>query len=138
MFGLDDLYNFEAGLGSSNSQSTGLGSVFGGGSTATQQPLQLGNSGTTGGGGFGLDSLGGIVGVADILSSLGGLYMNYRNMKLAKDSLKFKKEFATKQLNNQVQSYNTNLNDRISSRFFTEGKTQSAADEFVEKHSLKA
>src|SRR6185437_11279715 len=68
-----------------------------------------GGIGGMGGLGFNLDTgklaLGG-------LQTIGSLWQAFEANKLAKEQFKFQKEFANANLANQIQSYNTTLEDR--------------------------
>lgn len=102
-----------------------------------QPPVAAGAN--TGGAAFGGDfmgQIGGWSGVASGIQTLGNLYMAYQQNKLAKDSLRFQKESYQKNLANQSQTYNTALEDRIRSRYNTEGKTSAEADQYLKKNSL--
>ena len=57
------------------------------------------------------------------LQSLGNLWQAWEANKLAKEQFKFNKGFATTNLANSIQSYNTTLEDRTRARAFTEGQS---------------
>ena len=83
--------------------------------------------------GMGMNYLGaGIQG----LGAIGGLMQNRKAMKLAKDQFKFAKEFANTNLNNQIKSYNTALEDRANARAIMENRDQSSAQAYIDKHKL--
>ena len=108
------------------------------GTNGTGVMPQVGGVNTTGaysGGGF-MDQIGGWSGISSGIQTLGNLYMAYQQNKLAKESLKFQKDSYKTNLANQSQTYNTALEDRIRSRYNTEGKSSSEADQYLEKNSL--
>jgi hypothetical protein len=70
------------------------------------------------------------------IQTLGSIWNSFQQMKLAKDSLKFQKNAFRDQLGDQRQVYNTALEDRINSRYFTEGKSQDQADQYVADRKL--
>lgn len=83
--------------------------------------------------GMGMNYLGaGIQG----LGAIGGLMQNRKAMKLAKDQFKFAKDFANTNLNNQIKSYNTALEDRANARAVMENRDQSSAQAYIDKHKL--
>lgn len=95
-------------------------------------------NGPIGGGGF-LKGIGGLEGLSSILQgigSLGQVYASIKGLGLAKDQLNFSKEAFQTNLNNQRQSYNTSLEDRIRSRYAYEGRGAAEADKYLQKHSL--
>lgn len=70
------------------------------------------------------------------LSALGNLLQGNKAQKLAQDQFKFQKQFANTNLNNQIKSYNTALEDRLNSRAVTEGRTLESAAEQIERNRL--
>jgi hypothetical protein len=70
------------------------------------------------------------------LGSLANIYGGFQANKLAKDQLSFTKDITNTNLNNQVKSYNTALEDRARSRAVAEGRDQSSADAYIEKNKL--
>lgn len=83
--------------------------------------------------GMGMNYLGaGIQG----LGAIGGLIQSNKAMKMAKDQFKFAKEFANTNLNNQIKSYNTALEDRANARAVMENRDQSSAQAYIDKHKL--
>ena len=83
--------------------------------------------------GMGMNYLGaGILG----LGVIGGLMQNRKAMKLAKDQFKFAKNFANTNLNNQIKSYNTALEDRANARAIMENRDQPSAQAYIDKHKL--
>lgn len=70
------------------------------------------------------------------IQTLGSLFNSYQQNKLAKEAMKFQKEAFATNLENQEQSYNTALEDRIHARYVTEGKSQAEADSYIERNRL--
>lgn len=70
------------------------------------------------------------------LGSLANIYGGFQANKLAKDQLSFTKDITNTNLNNSIQSYNTALEDRARSRATAENRSQSSADEYIEKNKL--
>lgn len=67
---------------------------------------------------------------------LGNLWNSYQANKLAKEQMSFAREQWATNLENQTQTYNTALEDRIRSRHHTEGRAGAETDAYLEKHSL--
>lgn len=97
--------------------------------------------GGVGQGGFSLGNIFGENGASNLglglgaLQTLGGLWNSYNTSKLAKESLSLQKRAFETNLENNTQSYNTALEDRIRSRYATEGRSDQA-DSYIDKHSL--
>lgn len=70
------------------------------------------------------------------LAALGNLYSSLQSNKLAKEQFKFSKDFANTNLNNQIKSYNTTLDDKIRSRSVIEGTDSAAAEAYLDKNRL--
>jgi len=87
------------------------------------------------GGKFG-NFLGNFANLAEGLSGLGQLYIGLRGLGIAKDQLAFSREAYAKNLANQTKSYNTALEDRIRSRYVTEGRSSAEADAYLAKNNL--
>lgn len=71
-----------------------------------------------------------------MLSSLGGLYGAFQANKLARDSFNYTKDVTNTNLNNQIKSYNTALEDRYRSRAVQEGRSQESAQEQIDRNRL--
>lgn len=70
------------------------------------------------------------------LGSLGGLY-NANNMYgLARDQFNYTRRITDKNLQNQTQSYNTSLEDRIRSRMVAEGRPTEEGERYLDRHRL--
>ena len=99
----------------------------------------IGGFGTTGagtGGLGGLMSLDGLKLIGGGLSTIGNLWNSFQAQKLAKESFRFQKDFANRNLANQISSYNTALDDRARSRGVAEGQSQQQVDDYIAKNSL--
>lgn len=70
------------------------------------------------------------------LGSLANIYGGFQANKLAKDQLSFTKSVTNTNLNNQIKSYNTQLEDRARSRAVAENRDSASADEYIEKNKL--
>jgi len=70
------------------------------------------------------------------LNSLGSLYGAFSGNNLAKQQLQFAKETTNTNLNNQIKSYNTALEDRARSRGAVEGQNQTTVDDYINKNRL--
>ena len=74
--------------------------------------------------GWNLDTM--KVGV-DALAAIGGLYNAFQSNKLAKDQFAFTKEVTNTNLNNQIKTYNTTLEDRALARGRLNGEADPSA-----------
>ena len=70
------------------------------------------------------------------LSTIGNIWGAWQANKLAKDQLNFTKKIATANLNNQIASYNTALEDRARSRAAVEGQSSAEAQAYIDKNRL--
>ena len=70
------------------------------------------------------------------LGSLANIYSGFQANKLAKDQLNFAKSVTNTNLNNQIKSYNTALEDRARSRAVAENRDQSTADAYIAANKL--
>lgn len=103
-------------------QTSGFG-VPGAGLTTAATPLGM-NLGTA------QLALGGI-------GTLGNLWAAFQAQKLAKEQFNFTKGITNTNLANQIQSYNTALTDKITSRSFTQGDGQAVTDKYIADNSLR-
>ena len=71
------------------------------------------------------------------LGSIGNLWSSWQAQKLAKEQFNYQKGITDTNLANQIQSYNTALTDRITSRGFTQGDSQSTIDQYIEENSMR-
>lgn len=109
-------------------------------------PLSAGNIGgympPTGAAGAGATAgkagsfLGNFANLADGLSGLGQLFIGLKSLGIAKDQLAFSKEAFNTNMANQKKTYNTSLEDRIRSRYVTEGRTSGEADSYLARNNL--
>jgi hypothetical protein len=94
-------------------------------------PGGLGGAGS----GFGLN-----LGTANLalqgLSTLGGLWAAFKAQKLAKQQFKYTKNVTDTNLNNQIKSYNTTLEDRSRSRAKVEGMSPEMAQAYIDRNRL--
>jgi len=100
-----------------------------------QNKGMMGKTFTTPGGGLNFDNISSVLsGVGAIGSLWGGIQAN----KIAKDSLNFQKESYATNLNNQISSYNTALEDRATSRanFVGTAAAHDNAQAYITKHKL--
>lgn len=67
---------------------------------------------------------------------LGNLWNSYQQQKIAKEQLSLARDTFQTNLENNRQTYNTALEDRIRSRYNTEGRTTAEADSYLSEHSL--
>lgn len=70
------------------------------------------------------------------LNTIRNIWGAWQSNKLAKDQLNFTKKIATANLNNQIASYNTALEDRSRSRAAVEGQTSAEAQAYIDKNRL--
>lgn len=118
-FGIMDALNSPAGGMRSNT-----GGAFG------AQGRVGGSGGIFGSGSFNLDNMLGLLGTGF------GIYNAFQANKLAKKQFNFTKDITNTNLNNQMQSYNTALEDRIRARTAMEGRDASEADAYLDQHRL--
>ena len=71
------------------------------------------------------------------IGTIGNLWAAWQAQKLAKDQFNYQKDITDTNLANQIQSYNTALSDRINSRGFIQGDSQSTIDQYIEENSLR-
>lgn len=70
------------------------------------------------------------------LGTIGKLWAAFQAQKLAKKQFDFTKRITETNLANQVQSYNTTLEDRGRSRAFAEGQSAADAQSYIDKNRL--
>ena len=111
------------GIGVNPTTGTGLQGpttgFWGGSQTGGLNPTAAGS-----GLGFNLGTLN--MGV-NALAAVGGLYNAFQSNKLAKEQFAFTKEVTNTNLNNQIKTYNTTLEDRALARGRLNGDTDPAA-----------
>ena len=97
--------------------------------------------GKPGAGGFGTDigwnteTLG--LGVQS-LAAIGGLYNAFQSNKLAKEQFNFTKEVTNTNLNNQIKTYNTTMEDRARARARLDGRadTEGYTQDYMDKNRI--
>lgn len=116
---------------------TGVGgfNLNGVGAFNEQQPFGLPSS-TGGGAGSGMNWQTGLGMGLQGLNTLGNIWGAWQSNKLAKDQLNFTKMITNANLNNQIKSYNTALEDRSRSRAAVEGQSSAEAQAYVDKNRL--
>lgn len=101
-------------------------------------PPMPGAGGAGGQGGF-LSGIGGLDGIGTILGGLGDLgqiFASMKSLKLAQDQFDFNKDAYNTNVENQTQTYNTSLEDRIRARYKTEGRSAADVDSYLSKNRL--
>ena len=71
------------------------------------------------------------------IGTIGNLWSAWQTQKLAKEQFNYQRGITDTNLANQIQSYNTALSDRIASRGFLQGDSQSTIDQYIEENSLR-
>ena len=84
-------------------------------------------------GGLNLGNLGTVLGGAQ---AIGNLWNSFQQNKLAKDQMRFQKDAYRTNLENSTQTYNTALEDRIRSRYNTEGRSDQETESYLNKNRL--
>lgn len=101
---------------------------------AKDQGLNL-NSANTGNFDLGMNAPTLKMGLSGI-GTLGNLWGAWQSNRLARDQLNFTKDVTNTNLNNQIQSYNTALEDRARSRGAMEGQTTAETQSYIDKNRL--
>lgn len=70
------------------------------------------------------------------IGTLGNLWGAWQSNRLARDQLNFTKDVTNTNLNNQIQSYNTALEDRARARGAMEGQTTAETQAYIDKNRL--
>lgn len=70
------------------------------------------------------------------IGTLGNLWGAWQSNRLARDQLNFIKNVTNTNLNNQIQSYNTALEDRARARGAMEGQTTAETQAYIDKNRL--
>lgn len=95
--------------------------------------------GAQGGGGL----FGGMTGAQGIglglqgLQTIGGLIGSFGQLGLAKKQFKLQKDVLNTNLTNQIQAYNTSLDDKARSRAKAEGQSDSERDAYIEENKAR-
>ena len=71
------------------------------------------------------------------LQTLGAIWNGWEANKLANKQFAYKKDVTETNLRNQIQAYNTTLEDRGRSRAHTEGQSQAQAQSYIENNRLR-
>ncbi|QYW01835.1 hypothetical protein PP761_gp60 [Stenotrophomonas phage Paxi] len=98
-------------------------------------PNQVGMAGAGNPSGFGLNMNTAQFGLG-ALQTLGGLWGAFNANRLARDQFNFTRDFANTNLNNSIQSYNTQLADRARARAAVEGQTDAQRDQYIADNRL--
>lgn len=115
--------------GSNNSGS--FSSLFGGSGAVTAN-----TAGAAGASGLGLNIGTGQLALGG-LGALGNLWTAWNATELAKKQFDFQKKLGTANYYNQMQTYNTNLEDRAYARYAMENKSPAEADAYISSHRLR-
>ena len=91
--------------------------------------------GAQGGNGLGLNIPTAQLGLQG-LGSLANLYTGFKSLGLAKDQFNFQRDTANTNLNNQIQTYNTGLEDRLRTRAQFNQDTPESAQSAYERQKL--
>ena len=70
------------------------------------------------------------------IGTLGSLWNSFQQSKIAKKSLQLQERTFETNLANQTKTYNTELEDRIRTRYDTERRDPGEADTYIEKNKL--
>ena len=102
---------------------------------------QIGGKGNNAG--FGADSgLGFNLGTLNMgvnaLAAIGGLYNAFQSNKLAKEQFNFTKEVTNTNLNNQIKTFNTTMEDRARARARLDGRedTEGYTQDYINKNRI--
>jgi len=127
-------------IGSNAGTSTG---GTGGALNYTAPAGSVGSGTGTGGGGVGPQTGPGWFGEHGKMNTiiggvqvLGSLWNSFQQHKMAKEQMNFAREQWDTNLENQTQTYNTALEDRIRSRHHTEGRGAGETEAYLNEHSL--
>jgi hypothetical protein len=71
------------------------------------------------------------------LQTIGSLWQAWEANKLAKQQFNFTKDAWNTNVANQIQTYNTTLEDRTRARTHTEGGSDAQAQAYIDEHSLR-
>ena len=135
---MDGLISGWNNMGAQNNMAPAVNAITKPATTAGLAPATPGGAGADAGGssgfGFNMDTgkllLGG-------LQTIGSLWNAWESQKLAKKTFAFQKDVTETNLRNQIQSYNTTLEDRGRSRAHAEGQDAGTAQAYVDNNRLK-
>lgn len=71
------------------------------------------------------------------IGTIGNLWAAWQVQKLAKEQFNYQKGITDTNLANQIQSYNTQLTDRINARGYMQGDNQSTIDQYIQDNSIR-
>lgn len=71
------------------------------------------------------------------LQTIAGLWGAFKQASLAKKDFRMRKEASDTNLNNQIRSYNTALEDRARSRAVMEGQTAEQSQAYIDKNKAR-
>lgn len=74
--------------------------------------------------------------IAGMIGGFGQIWSGIQANNIAKETLSFQKSAFDTNLANQIQSYNTELGDRIKARYAQEGRPRGDAREYIQKNRL--
>lgn len=129
-------------IGATNATMAPLGTVNTGGAVQGVDVTAASAPGTTQTGGTFFKNADGSFNTNNLQLSMGGIQMlgnlwnSYQQQKIAKEQLSLARNTFQTNLENNRTTYNTALEDRIRSRYNTEGRTTAEADSYLSKHSL--
>lgn len=121
--------------GTFNNQASVLPTIPGAAPTSAGLAGLLGQNGNSDALGLGMNmgtaklGLNGLMGLASLWTALQG-------NKLAREQFDFTKSTTNTNLNNQIQSYNTALEDRSRSRAAVEGQSTAASEDYINRNRL--
>lgn len=111
-------------------------SLLNGKATPMAMQQQTNNSLFGGSGILSSDTLKGIASIGQAIGSVMGAWNANKAYGLAKDQFAFQKDFATKNLANQIASYNTALTDRMQARAAMETGNKDAYNDLINQRKL--
>lgn len=92
-----------------------------------------GGLGLWGDGGLNWNNMGSL---AQGLGSLAGIWNAFQQNKIAREQLDFTKEAFNENLDNSIQTYNTNLEGLTHAEYAQEGRSRKLANRYISAHSL--
>jgi hypothetical protein len=115
------------------------GSTTGMSNNLTYQPATVGMQGGMAGNGqgnflgMGPNAFGNILGTVQVL---GSLWNSFQQHRIAKEQLALSRRAFETNLANNTKTYNTALEDRIRSRYHTEGRPEGQAEQYLDANRL--
>lgn len=85
-------------------------------------------------------ALGGLQGLSALLGAFGGMNQNKmlkKQLGLARDQFNFQKDITNRNYANQLQAFNTALEDRINARASQEDRPEGYVEDYLNKHRLQ-